>query len=264
MPFSVVASTATPPTMTGADSKAEIAPKCPTLSSSTTPLVNHTPLGCVPGWPPLNAGLAFGPVGAGFTRSLWPYNGAYPAMPPAFRLAPQHLYAQFPQAQVQALPEPSLHVQAQAVQSCMAAVVHGGDWRLGTYRLSPHVSLSRAKGQPDLAMEGDHEVYPQATGHTATQQHVFPNGGSAENSGSHKRLAFGRWSRQEHAKFIEGVHLFGSRAYARIARHVATRTAVQVRSHAQKIKLKMSRHEGRVEEARDANSSSSGHEFRKR
>ncbi|XP_016479810.1 protein REVEILLE 1-like [Nicotiana tabacum] len=49
-----------------------------------------------------------------------------------------------------------------------------------------------------------------------------------------------RWSDEEHRKFIEALKLHG-RAWRRIEEHVGTKTAVQIRSHAQKFFSKVVR-----------------------
>mmetsp|Transcript_12983 Transcript_12983/g.19432 ORF Transcript_12983/g.19432 Transcript_12983/m.19432 type:complete len:384 (-) Transcript_12983:1479-2630(-) len=48
----------------------------------------------------------------------------------------------------------------------------------------------------------------------------------------------GRWTEEEHTRFLHGLHLFGKK-WTKVADIVGTRTTVQVRSHAQKYFQKM-------------------------
>ncbi|EPS61622.1 hypothetical protein M569_13174 [Genlisea aurea] len=55
-----------------------------------------------------------------------------------------------------------------------------------------------------------------------------------------------RWSEEEHSRFLEALKLHG-RAWRKIEEHIGTKTAVQIRSHAQKFFCKVIRDDDTVE-----------------
>lgn len=50
----------------------------------------------------------------------------------------------------------------------------------------------------------------------------------------------GRWTREEHQLFIKGLEMYG-KGWKKIASLIKTRTVVQIRTHAQKYFLKLSK-----------------------
>lgn len=51
----------------------------------------------------------------------------------------------------------------------------------------------------------------------------------------------GRWTGDEHMKFVEAIKLYG-RDWSKVQNHVQTRSSTQARSHAQKYFQKMSKY----------------------
>ena len=50
----------------------------------------------------------------------------------------------------------------------------------------------------------------------------------------------GRWTREEHLAFVKGLELYG-KGWKKIASLIKTRTVVQIRTHAQKYFLKLTK-----------------------
>ena len=75
------------------------------------------------------------------------------------------------------------------------------------------------------------------------------NGGEEKEEGGSNEVAAnnsnGRWARQEHQRFLEGLHKYG-KEWKRVAAHVKTRTVVQTRTHAQKYFQKVSKSQERI------------------
>lgn len=64
------------------------------------------------------------------------------------------------------------------------------------------------------------------------------------NCHGHKQ---GRWSKDEHFRFLEALKLFG-KEWRRVQQHVCTRTSTQARSHAQKFFVKVEKRNQTLEE----------------
>ena len=48
----------------------------------------------------------------------------------------------------------------------------------------------------------------------------------------------GKWNKEEHQKFIEGLFIFGNQ-WKKMQKYIETRSAIQVRSHSQKFMMKL-------------------------
>jgi SHAQKYF class myb-like DNA-binding protein len=57
----------------------------------------------------------------------------------------------------------------------------------------------------------------------------------------------GRWTREEHFRFIEALKLYG-KEWRRVQQHVGTRSSTQARSHAQKFFVKLERKGQKLED----------------
>mmetsp|Transcript_12189 Transcript_12189/g.37171 ORF Transcript_12189/g.37171 Transcript_12189/m.37171 type:complete len:207 (+) Transcript_12189:436-1056(+) len=65
------------------------------------------------------------------------------------------------------------------------------------------------------------------------------------SSGDNKKSTSRYWTSEEHQKFLEGLAKFGHKDVKAISNYVATRNATQVRTHAQKYYLRLSREAAR-------------------
>mmetsp|Transcript_7430 Transcript_7430/g.17679 ORF Transcript_7430/g.17679 Transcript_7430/m.17679 type:complete len:481 (+) Transcript_7430:72-1514(+) len=57
-----------------------------------------------------------------------------------------------------------------------------------------------------------------------------------------RKSSSGRWTREEHEQFLEGLKVYG-REWKKVAQRIPTRTSAQIRSHAQKYFAKLAREE---------------------
>ena len=68
---------------------------------------------------------------------------------------------------------------------------------------------------------------------------------ASEKASTAKRT--GRWTREEHFRFLEALKLFG-KEWKRVQQHVGTRSSTQARSHAQKFFVKLEKKQKTLEE----------------
>eukprot|EP00798_Chlamydomonas_sp_ICE-L_P025064 gene25064-10716_t len=61
-----------------------------------------------------------------------------------------------------------------------------------------------------------------------------------------------RWTEEERAKFLEGLRIYGRGQWKKIGEFIGTKTAVQIRSHAQKVLGKMATQEQKPQEQQQA------------
>ena len=60
-----------------------------------------------------------------------------------------------------------------------------------------------------------------------------------EKSNNNSRTS-GRWSKEEHHRFIEGLTKYGKN-WKKVEEHIGTRTGAQIRSHAQKFFIRLTK-----------------------
>lgn len=73
------------------------------------------------------------------------------------------------------------------------------------------------------------------------QSRKKPRKSSSSNSNnSDKKISTGRWTREEHELFLEGLKKHG-REWKKVAEKITTRTSAQIRSHAQKYFTKLAK-----------------------
>lgn len=63
-----------------------------------------------------------------------------------------------------------------------------------------------------------------------------------------KKASSRYWTADEHSRFLEGLEMYGQKDIKAISRHVGTRSATQVRTHAQKYYLRIERERAKAEQ----------------
>lgn len=67
--------------------------------------------------------------------------------------------------------------------------------------------------------------------------------GTGNNANAGSNVSYGRWTREEHAAFLEGLKYHG-REWKKVSEMISTRTSAQIRSHAQKYFAKLAKEGG--------------------
>lgn len=62
-----------------------------------------------------------------------------------------------------------------------------------------------------------------------------------------KSISFGRWTKEEHQAFLQGLKVYG-REWKKVAKNIPTRSSAQIRSHAQKYFAKLAKDEQQMQE----------------
>jgi SHAQKYF class myb-like DNA-binding protein len=70
---------------------------------------------------------------------------------------------------------------------------------------------------------------------------------SSYNSKKGTSVSFGRWTKEEHQAFLQGLKVYG-REWKKVARNIPTRSSAQIRSHAQKYFAKLAKDEQQRQE----------------
>eukprot|EP00164_Ancoracysta_twista_P007737 GFYU01011036.1.p1 GENE.GFYU01011036.1~~GFYU01011036.1.p1 ORF type:complete len:653 (+),score=131.89 GFYU01011036.1:374-2332(+) len=93
-----------------------------------------------------------------------------------------------------------------------------------------------------------------SAGNTAPSKKKEESKAKATSNGTDGKSQPRYWTTAEHNRFLEGLDKFGTKDVKAIALHVGTRSATQVRTHAQKYWLRLSRDAKRSREGKDGKS----------
>lgn len=62
--------------------------------------------------------------------------------------------------------------------------------------------------------------------------------GTTAGTSSEEKLSNGRWTKDEHQRFVEAIKIYGKN-WKKVEDYIGTRTGAQIRSHAQKFFLRL-------------------------
>lgn len=104
---------------------------------------------------------------------------------------------------------------------------------------------SRVRDNPSA---GPRDANPRSDSYHHTSHDPADKRQATSPSDDQKKASSRYWTAEEHARFLEGLNLFGSKDIKSISRHVGTRSATQVRTHAQKYYLRVERERAKASE----------------
>ncbi len=119
-------------------------------------------------------------------------------------------------------------------------------FQLPIAKLHPKPKIGRPKGKkprPELSQDRKFSSSPKSPSQPQCSSLSVGSGGSGSGSASGaSSKTSGRWTREEHEAFLEGLKEFG-REWKKVAKRIPTRTSAQIRSHAQKYFAKLAKDE---------------------
>lgn len=87
-------------------------------------------------------------------------------------------------------------------------------------------------------------MFPTEFSPTTKDQNLIPTAaGTANTEPDSPPKSIGRWTKEEHQRFVEGLRKFGKN-WKKIEEFVGTRSGPQIRSHAQKFFIRLEREVG--------------------
>jgi len=112
---------------------------------------------------------------------------------------------------------------------------------LSAGRPSPDRRVDTIGGVATIGTVGEGSRLPEEAGDASSEdedeEEDLQSRATANDAGAPHET--GRWSPEEHARFLEGLKMYGRRKWQKIAELVGSRTTIQVRSHAQKYFKKL-------------------------
>ncbi|EAR86833.3 Myb-like DNA-binding domain, shaqkyf class protein (macronuclear) [Tetrahymena thermophila SB210] len=115
------------------------------------------------------------------------------------------------------------------------------------YSASPRANQLSSVQAGSLAASGCDAFQQNASAHSKA---AGVNAQSSSAASQH-----GRWTKEEHQKFLEGLNIYGKN-WKKVEEHIGTRTGAQIRSHAQKFFNRLEKEFGKTNVTKDLNANS--------